>query len=147
MKKILLADDDADDRAFFEDALKEVNVQTELTTATDGLELMATLDENVTVPPPPHLIFLDLNMPRKNGYECLKEIRRTSKLKNIPVVIFSTSDSASAIDTAYDLGVNCYLCKPTSHQLLIKSIEAVLGLDLWLHNRQLPKRDFVIALA
>ena len=147
MKNIFLADDDADDRAFFEDALKEVNVRTELTTASDGIELMATLDENVTVPPPPHLIFLDLNMPRKNGYECLREIRQTGKLKDIPVVVFSTSDSASAIDTAYDLGANCYLRKPNSHELLIRSIETVLGLDLWRHNRQLPKQEFVIAVA
>lgn len=107
MKNIFLADDDAEDRAFFAEALKEVNVETELTTANDGLELMTTLDENVVEPPPPHVIFLDLNMPRKNGYECLKEIRETGKLKNIPVVVFSTSDNVNAIDTAYHLGANC----------------------------------------
>ena len=147
MNNIFLADDDADDRAFFADALKEVNIQTELTTTSDGIELMTTLDESVTVPPPPHVIFLDLNMPRKNGYECLKEIRQTSKLKDIPVVIFSTSDNAHAIETTYKLGANCYVLKPNSHELLIRCIETVLGLDLWKHNRQLPKQEFVIAVA
>jgi CheY-like chemotaxis protein len=145
MKNIVLADDDADDRAFFADALREVSIETELTTAIDGMELMSTLDENVTVPPPPHLIFLDLNMPRKNGYECLKEIRKTVKLRNIPVVVFSTSDSAHAIDTAYNLGANCYIRKPNSHELLIRVIETVLGLELWGNHRQLSRKEFVIA--
>ncbi|HMJ70406.1 MAG TPA: response regulator [Cyclobacteriaceae bacterium] len=147
MKNIFLADDDADDRDFFADALKEVKMETELITANDGMELMSSLDEKVTVPPPPHVIFLDLNMPRKNGYECLKEIRETDKLKNIPVVVFSTSENKHAIDTAYDLGANCYIRKPKSHELLIQSIETVMGLDLWRHNRQLPKKEFVIALS
>jgi CheY-like chemotaxis protein len=145
MKNIFLADDDADDRAFFADALREVNVETELTTASDGMELMTTLDESVTAPPPPHFIFLDLNMPRKNGYECLREIRRTAKLQDIPVVVFSTSDNLNAIETAYSLGAHCYICKPNSHELLIRLIETVLRLDLWGHNRQLPRKEFVIA--
>jgi CheY-like chemotaxis protein len=147
MKNIFLADDDADDRAFFADALKEISTETELTTASDGVELMTALDENVTEPPPPHLIFLDLNMPLKNGYECLKEIKETRKLRNIPVVVFSTSGSSMAIDTAYRLGASCYVHKPNSHERLIRTLETVLGLELWGHDSQLPKQDFVIAVA
>ena len=112
MKNIFLADDDADDRDFFEDALKEVNIKTELTLVKDGVELMTTLEETVTEPPPPHVIFLDLNMPRKNGYECLKEIRETPKLKNIPVVIFSTTSNEHTIEKTYSLGANCYVRNP-----------------------------------
>ncbi len=146
MKNILLADDDSDDRDFFADALKEVLVDTELTTANDGAELMTVL-QTVITPPPPHVIFLDLNMPRKNGFECLREIRQTPTLKNIPVVIFSTSVSPTAVDATYSLGANCYVCKPNSHKLLKKAIEIVLGLDLWEKNHRLPKEKFVLAIS
>jgi CheY-like chemotaxis protein len=144
MKSIFLADDDADDRSFFADALKAVDKDAVLTTTTDGMELMSSLGEIVTEPPPPHLIFLDLNMPRKNGYECLKEIRGTTKLKDIPVVVFTTSESKNAIDVAYDLGANCYVCKPNSHERMMRTIETVLELDLWGQDRQLSKQKFVI---
>lgn len=147
MKYIILADDDADDRDFFADALNEISVQTELTTANDGIELMNTLAETVTEPPPPHVIFLDLNMPRKNGFECLKEIRETPKLINIPVVIFSTSSNENIIDTTFSLGANCYICKPNTHQLLKQVIEKVLALNLWENNLRLPKEKFVLAVS
>jgi CheY-like chemotaxis protein len=144
MKSIFLADDDADDRSFFADALKAVDKDAELTTSIDGMELMNSLGEITTDPPPPHLIFLDLNMPRKNGYECLMEIRRTHKLKDIPVVVLTTSESRNAIDTAYDLGANCYVCKPNSHERMMRTLETVLELDLWGTDRQLSKQEFVI---
>ena len=147
MKTIFLADDDADDREFFEEALKEIDIETELTTVKDGAELMTTLVEHVTDPPPPHVIFLDLNMPRKSGIECLKEIRETPKLKNIPVVIFSTSAYPNAVETTYTLGANCYICKPNSHQLLKKTIETILLLNFWEKNQQLPKEEFLLAIS
>jgi CheY-like chemotaxis protein len=147
MKNILLADDDADDRDFFADALNEISVHTELTIANDGAELMTMLKETITEPPPPHILFLDLNMPRKNGFECLKEIRETPRLKNIPVVIFSTTANDKAIDTTYSLGANCYIQKPGSYQLLKRAIEIVLALDLWKQNEPLPKEKFVLTIS
>ncbi len=147
MKVIFLADDDADDRLFFEEALEEISLATELTFATDGVELMAALEEIVTEkPPPPHVIFLDINMPRKNGIECLKEIRENPRMKDIPVVIFSTTANENSIETTYSLGANCYICKPSSHQLLIKAIETVLALNLWEQNQQLSKEKFVVTI-
>ena len=143
---IFLADDDEDDKEFFGDALKDLGIPSELLTAKDGAELMTTLDAIVIGPPPPHIIFLDLNMPNKNGFECLEEIRKTDKLKGIPVAIFSTTDSQSAVDTTYSLGANCYICKPTSHQLLKKAIETVLALELWKDNKQLPREKFVLRI-
>ena len=95
-KYIFLADDDEDDCMLFEDALREVNASTELATANDGVELMMLLGK--TVPPPPDVIFLDLNMPKKNGFECLAEIRNSKQFKDIPVVIFSTTGEKEAID-------------------------------------------------
>jgi CheY-like chemotaxis protein len=147
MKVIFLADDDADDRLFFEEALEEISLATELTFAKDGVELMASLEEIVIEkPPPPHVIFLDINMPRKNGIECLKEIRENPRMKDIPVVIFSTTANENSIETTYSLGANCYICKPSSHQLLIKAIETVLALNLWEQNQQLSKEKFVVTI-
>jgi CheY-like chemotaxis protein len=126
-KKIFLAEDDADDRAFFEDALNDLQLQTELTISEDGAQLMTALEE--TVPPIPYVIFIDLNMPRKNGFECLKEIRESNKLKNIPVVVLSTSDHENIIDSTYSMGANLYIRKPSSYQMLKKAIEMVLASD------------------
>ncbi len=146
MKTIFLADDDADDREFFEDALKDLGLDVALTTVNDGVDLMAILEAIKTEAPPPHIIFLDLNMPNKNGIECLEEIRKIPNLKNIPVAVFSTALCESTIDTTYSLGANCYVLKPVSHQLLKKTIEAVLGLELWRNNQQLPKSSFVLEI-
>lgn len=145
MKHIFLADDDVDDQLIFQEALKDIKIPTELTVAKDGMELMAALEETETAPPP-YVIFLDLNMPLKNGFECLEEIRQTPKLKNIPVVIFSTSCNAGAIDKTYSLGANYYVCKPSSHKLLIKAIETLLELELWGTNKQIQKEKFVLSI-
>ena len=145
VKNIFLADDDMDDCSFFKDALKELNEKTELTIANDGQKLLSILDE--TVPPPPHVIFLDLNMPGKNGFECLEEIRKTPKLSSIPVVIFSTSSNINAIDATYSLGANYYVCKPRSFDLLKKAIKKVLSLDFLQQNQPTPKETYFLAIS
>jgi PleD family two-component response regulator len=141
-KSIFLADDDDDDCTVFEDALNELNVETYLTITNDGVELLSTLNENV--PPPPYVIFLDLNMPRKNGFESLKEIRQIKKLEAIPVVILSTSSNVDIIDKAFHLGANYYICKPTSYPLMIKMIGKVLSLDIKQLNEQPSRNKFVL---
>jgi CheY-like chemotaxis protein len=144
IQKIFVAEDDADDRMFFEDALKVIKTQAHLTFANDGLELMRHL-EQVIAPPPPDLIFLDLNMPRKNGFECLEEIRGSERLKDIPVVIFSTTSSDNAINETYRQGANYYVCKPLSFPLLVKAIETVLEMEMW--QRPRPDREqFFLAI-
>jgi CheY-like chemotaxis protein len=145
MKIIFLADDDPDDRMFFEDALKEITIPTHLTVSNHGLELMSNL-ETVAEPPPPHVVFLDLNMPFKNGFECLREIRNTPKLKDIPVVIFSTTASDDAVNKTYEQGANYFICKPRSFQLLVKAIKTILTLDMW-QAPQPPKEKFVLSIA
>ena len=85
---ILLADDDKDDCMFFKEALQELELSTQLTTVYDGTQLMQYLTENTDQLP--DVIFLDLNMPRKNGFTCLEEIMRNEKLKSLPVIMFST---------------------------------------------------------
>lgn len=141
-KVVYLADDDADDREFFQDALSEIATQTELVIAEDGVVLMSTLNENV--PPPPYVIFLDLNMPRKNGYECLADIRRTDKFKDIPIVVFSTTDNPDVIAKTYSLGANLYLRKPTSFDILKKMICHVLTSDLDIAGMPQTKEGFYL---
>jgi CheY-like chemotaxis protein len=143
MRTIFLADDDTDDCSFFEDALNDLNIQAELNIANDGIELMSNLDK-VLDPPPPDIIFLDLNMPRKNGYECLAEIRNHPMLKEIPVVIFSTTDNENAIDTTYSLGANYYIRKPNTHQRLKEIIQTALGIDMWKQPTKTPRSNFLL---
>ncbi|HOZ75814.1 MAG TPA: response regulator [Flavobacterium sp.] len=144
---IFLTDDDADDCLLFSEIIQEINPNegTKLTISNDGAALMKTLDE--TVPPPPEVIFLDLNMPRKNGFECLEEIRNTPKLMEIPVVIFSTSSSNDIVDRSYKFGANYYICKPQSYTLLKKTIAHVLSLGWEKLSGQPNRDDFVIKVA
>ena len=143
IKIIFLADDDADDCSFFEEALNDLNISTELIIANDGIELMANL-EKVAEPPPPDIIFLDLNMPRKNGFECLAEIRQHPKFKEIPIVIFSTTDNNEMVDKTYNGGANLYVRKPSSHARLKEIIETVLGIEMWKQPTTTPRSKFLL---
>lgn len=143
-KNILLTDDDTDDCMLFSEVFGEIFPANEarLTIANDGVELMEVLEE--TVPPPPEVIFLDLNMPRKNGFECLEEIRRSPKLRSIPVVILSTTSNRDVIEKTYRNGANYYVCKPQSYALLKKAVEQVLSLSQEQLNNQPQIEKFVI---
>ena len=127
MKKqlnILLADDDQDDREFFDKALKELPISAQLTTVHDGEQLMTYLSENSETLPT--VLFLDLNMPRKNGFECLAEIKQNEKLKSLPVVIFSTSFSQDKITMLFNKGARVYVRKPSNFEQLIEVIHNAL---------------------
>ena len=140
---VYLADDDADDRFLFEEALMEITSNVKLTTANNGEQLMDFLDKNT--PPSPHLIFLDLNMPLKNGMECLEEIKNDSKLKNIPVVIFSTSCQKEAMDQVYKKGADYYMCKPDNFQKLKFLLDRILSLNLHALSTRPTREDFLIS--
>ncbi len=131
--KIFLADDDEDDCMLFEDALREICEQTELKTANDGEQLMKLLLNHVGTLP--NAIFLDLNMPRKNGFECLEEIRANEELKDIPIVIFSTTAQQQSVDRAYERGANFYIQKPGTFGQLKDIIKKILNMN-WEESRQ-----------
>ena len=141
---ILLADDDKDDCLLFQDALEELPLQTHLSVVNNGEQLMTYLHKEKETPT---VLFLDLNMPRKSGLECLAEIRRIQKLKNIPVVIFSTSGSEIAIEKTYTLGATYFICKPRSYGLLKKAIETILSFDSGLLAQQPPKEEYFLQFA
>jgi len=98
---LLLADDDEDDCDFFKEALDELHLPTSLVTVNDGVQLMDFLSEK-SVENLPDILFLDLNMPRKNGLECLREIKQNEAYKNLPVIIFSTSLDRDIVDLVYE---------------------------------------------
>ena len=123
---ILLADDDLDDCNFFKEALEALPVTTNLTTVNDGEQLMNYLLENTDHLP--HVLFLDINMPRKNGFECLSDIKHHDKLKDLPVVMFSTSNAQDKINILFKTGADVYIHKPSNFAQLVQVIHHALPL-------------------
>ena len=121
---IMLADDDIDDCQFFKEALESFPLAPQLKTVHDGVQLMDYLKENSTHLP--DVIFLDINMPRKNGFECLAEIKNNDTLKEIPVVMFSTSDAQEKIYMLLKTGADVYIRKPGNFAQLVKCIHHAL---------------------
>jgi CheY-like chemotaxis protein len=107
---ILLADDDSDDCLFFKKAIEELKLSTNLKIVHDGEQLMKYLSENPKNLP--DILFLDLNMPRKNGFECLSEIKQNRNLKDLPLVILSTSNSKDMIGMVFKIGAQVFIHKP-----------------------------------
>ena len=139
--EILLVEDDAGDIDLTEEALEESKLKINLNVVRDGVEAIAYLRRegeyaNATRP---DLILLDLNLPRKDGREVLQEIKNDNKLKHIPVVVLTTSDTDEDILSSYDLGANCYVNKPLGMEefaQIVRSIE-----DFWFTIVKLPRRN------
>ena len=130
MKQILLnlvlADDDIDDCIFFKEALEELSYVTALSTVNNGVALMRLLTEGTE--PLPHAVYLDLNMPLKTGFECLVEIKQTEKLKDVPVIIFSTSFNPEVVENLREQGATYYIRKPGDFSDLKKILSISLEL-------------------
>ncbi|PZX56673.1 response regulator [Algoriphagus chordae] len=114
--KLLLADDDVDDRFFFKDSLSKLPFETKLTTVTNGVELMDLLMTSES--DLPDVIFLDLNMPMKSGFECLAEIMAHDKFRNLPIIIYSTSMDEPVVKSLYEQGAFHYIRKPGEYSKL-----------------------------
>lgn len=123
---IFYADDDADDLEFFRDVTTAIDKKIELFTHENGNQLLVAVRNP---PPSPQIIFLDLNMPGKDGFEVLKELKSAEEYKNIPVVIFSTSNDQGNIIKSKELGANLYITKPNSFAKFQKSIEHTLSIN------------------
>ncbi len=122
-KKILLVDDDTDDQLFFVDAINELELQLECGIANNGSE---ALDHLQKVPPPPSLIFLDLNMPLMNGFECLAQLKKTNDYKEIPVIIFTTSNNPADKARTISMGASMFLTKPPDFTALKNTLRSIL---------------------
>lgn len=127
-KNIFLADDDDDDRLLFVEALSEIDNSVSLTIAEDGKQLMDILHAKPN--PLPDVLFLDINMPRKNGFECLEEIRKhNDNLKDLNIIIFTTCDKCTTMEKAYELGATFFAVKPNKFSDLKLLINDVLQMD------------------
>ncbi|HYO58070.1 response regulator [Archangium sp.] len=139
---ILMADDDADDRDFTRSAMRESRLVNELRFVEDGEELLDYLCRRGRYAEPkdsprPGLILLDLNMPRKDGREALREIKGDPLLRQIPVVVLTTSKTEEDVLRSYDLGANCFITKPVTFEGLV---EVVKVLDKhWFQLVELPR--------
>lgn len=138
-----MADDDADDRLLAKDALAECGLPGELLFVEDGEELLDYLHRRgkfakAADSPRPGLILLDLNMPKKDGREALREIKTTPDLRKIPVVVLTTSQADSDIAQIYELGANSFITKPVTFEALVKVMKT-LG-DYWCDTVELPRK-------
>jgi len=127
---LLLADDDADDRQLAREALAENHVINELHEVADGEELMDYLFHrgeyaDLRTSPRPGLILLDLSMPKKDGREALAEIKADPQLRQIPVIVMTTSSAEEDICRSYDLGASSYVTKPVSFTRLVEVMRAI----------------------
>lgn len=143
--RVLLTDDDEDDREFFADAVTDLHLHYPVEFCKNGLELLNRLyDKSLHVP---DIIFLDLNMPIMSGFETLQQIRNDVKFKDIPVIaIYSTSATEEAIKNTFGLGANAYIVKPVVFDDLKELLKKVIEMD-WNKNLNNSKiESFIITI-
>lgn len=141
MYTLFYAEDDEDDVFLFQSVLNEMKIKHELIVAGNGQELLDYLNNP---PPSPSVVFIDLNMPVKNGLDSLKEIRDdVSRYGKVPVVILSTSSDEAAIEKAKNLGADLYIVKPTNYGKLKEFLSECFSMD-WLNFRKDPMQIFLI---
>jgi len=133
--EILLIEDSPDDADLMEEALKEGMLVHRVTRIEDGEQAIDYLRRS----PPPDLILLDLNLPRRNGHEVLEEIRSEPRLRRIPVVVMTASDNEKAIQKLYDLHANCCVSKPTDLEQFTQAVKRIK--HFWLKIARREGRD------
>jgi CheY-like chemotaxis protein len=142
--RILLADDDEADRLLFKDAFQELKISTAVETVNDGVELMEYLAKKEVQRP--QLLFLDINMPRKNGLECLKEIRANKALNDIAIAIFSTSESETDMRETFLNGANIYIHKPADFGTLKQMLEKAVMVAHQYQEPPFNKENFLLKI-
>jgi CheY-like chemotaxis protein len=128
MNHIVLADDDKDLGILFGRVLMQVDPSKDLTIINDGEELLNYLSEHI-----PGLLFLDLNMPCKNGLECLREIRKNSRFIQLPIIVYSSSSYMTDIQRSYELKADLYMVKPFNTEHLRNALQSILKME-WRDN-------------
>jgi len=140
--KILLVDDDRDDRKFFSDGLADLNLNTQLHEVENGAACLEYLQDAVNNKP--DLIFLDLNMPVMNGFECLKNIRALAEYKETIISIYSTSASEKDMEKTFNYGANIYLHKPVKLSDLKKALKQIITTNWTYHNNDFNRENFLL---
>lgn len=127
VRNIILADDDEDDCLLFQDVILDLQIIANITMAQNGEKLLQILENNsIEVP---EVIFLDMNMPLRDGMECLKEIRKSSNLKNVPVIMLSTSSHSQTVEEAFNEGANLFIRKPDSFEKFRSILEYIFTME------------------
>lgn len=139
--KIFLADDDLDDCNSFSESIEELQLSSHLTIVHDGEQLMELLNETENFP---DIIFLDLNMPRKSGFECLKEIKQNNTINIIPIIIISTTLDNNTINRLYKDGASHFIQKPSDFSQLTNLIYTALNSVSMPRFNEQVKEKFVI---
>jgi chemotaxis family two-component system response regulator Rcp1 len=135
--RILLVEDSPSDVRLIKEALKESPVQLQITLARDGVEAMEYLRQSETgLVNRPDIILLDLNLPRKNGREVLAEVKAAPKLKQIPVLVMTSSKADEDVAQAYSLNANCYIAKPADLQEYVDAVRSME--NFWFRSATLP---------
>ena len=137
---ILIADDDADDRMFLEQAMRQNGYDHAIRFVEDGEELMEYLHQHgrydAVSAPWPNMLILDLNMPRKNGFQALSEIKDDPKLRRLPVIVMTTSSADEDVVKTYTLGVNSFVTKPFNFNRLVEMVGTLK--TYWMDTVKLP---------
>lgn len=141
---VVLADDDEDDRLFFTEAFDELKIKTNVKTYKDGVALMEAL--NLPDAVLPNILFLDLNMPKKSGLECLIDIKKNERFKDIAIAIYSTSASEEDIENTFVNGANIYIKKPNDFKDLKKVLSEVVTMNWQYQTNGLNKDNFLLRL-
>jgi Response regulator containing CheY-like receiver, AAA-type ATPase, and DNA-binding domains len=136
IKTILLVDDDQDDQLLFKEALSEADNSVFYQSACNGIDALEKLNSGAVVLP--QLIFLDVNMPKMNGIDCLKELKKIDYLKDIPVLMYSTSSFSEFKKECFNNGAVDYIVKPDDYGQLCKKLKEILNSDLNLITQNLP---------
>jgi len=136
IKNVLLAEDNREHCFFFKRALKQLRLDISFASVQDGDALIKLLGSYI-----PDLLFLDLDMPCKNGVECIKQIRDNKVYDVLPIVIFTITNQHNAIQSAYGFGANLYFVKPQEFSVLVKSLEHILSLN-WSDPKSITERYF-----
>lgn len=127
VRNIVLADDDEDDCLLFQDVILDLNIIATITLAENGEKLLQILQNNSNEIP--EVIFLDMNMPLRDGMECLKEIRKSPSLTNVPVVMLSTSSHSQTVEEAYNEGANLFIRKPDTFEKFRSILEYIFTMS------------------
>ncbi len=142
--RVLLTDDDEDDRLIFKEILDEMDKDISVRMVNDGKQLMDFLATKNN--PLPHIIFLDLNMPNMSGLECLKEIRSHEKYNDISIAIYSTSASKKDIDDTFSNGANIYITKPGAYSELKRVLKKSLSAARSNWDSEFDRSNFVLKM-
>jgi CheY-like chemotaxis protein len=141
---ILLADDDEGDRLLFNVAFSELEIKSVVHTVNSGMQLMEWLNKkNIRLP---DLLFIDLNMPPKNGLECLREIKSNEKFKDVFIAIYSTSDNEPDMEKTFHTGANVYITKPNDFNVLKKVLEKAVEKASKYQDPRMIRENFLLRI-